>query len=493
MRGATRCLLGLTLWALMLPAACRRGPDEDATQARLQGRLDEAFGDGLFSVEGFHRFGHQPFTVSGDERDRLLTYYRSELAFEKAYRLSKWDSPNVGSLIWAAGATPLGVEGVDPAGNEAGDRLTLRGALAWAHGEERWEPVEHEAMAATSKETPTGEVTRPDYLASLDDLPKLLKGLDPAARDREAAALTRALARVVLESERRVARERGLLTIAAGVPGGAYHTLGRALARVLSARGGESLAFTTDGSAENARLVHRGHASFGFCQSDVARHAHDADGRFEGRFPMSELRAVGALFPEAVQVVTLASSGIERLSDLKGRRAEIGPPGSGTRANAVALLLAAGVPLSALTAVGANPLPEAMEALERGEADAIFITGAWPLPALGMFSAETSIRLIPVDGDTRAALVSSDPAYVPLEIPGGTYGDMKAGVATVGVTALLLTHVDTPSEIVVRVLTVLFDETRTLTRDSVRAGLISRETARKGLSIPLHPAAEAFF
>src|SRR5690606_31715655 len=133
------------------------------------------------------------------------------------------------------------------------------------------------------------------------------------------------------------------ISIAGGPSGGAYEETLEALAQRARAAGVALETLPTEGSVGNIRLLNDARAEFALVQSDIALHAHAGQGRFAGA-PQRELRAVASLFPETIHLVTRANAGITSVTDLRGKRVAMGPLGSGTRANALSILAAHGIP-----------------------------------------------------------------------------------------------------------------------------------------------------
>jgi TRAP transporter TAXI family solute receptor len=146
-----------------------------------------------------------------------------------------------------------------------------------------------------------------------------------------------ALAAGVTFATSSLAQERVFLGIAAGGTGGTYYPLGRMLAQLLSDKvmvGGKKLSATAEtsgASVANAQLLGRKDIETAFVAADILDAAYNGKGQFEGK-PLRNLRALGALYPEQVQLVTLTSSNVKTFRDLKGKAVSSGSPGSGAMA-----------------------------------------------------------------------------------------------------------------------------------------------------------------
>jgi len=476
--------------ALVSLLGCRVGPGREDLQRQIQTALDESFGAELFEVSDLSRRGHYSYDAEGDEREHVLVYYDARIRFVRDHLLSDWSKLNVGSLISVLGATPNGVEGVKPEGNKTGDLVEARGAFAFARAGDCWERTRFRSAEKSGRSPASIDKDKLPYRQHLKQLGELGATLHAKQREQEIQALTGELARLLSAAERRKARGDGSYTLATGGEAGEYFRQGTTLARLLSKAGHPAKAFASSGSAENCRLVARGEVEFAYAQNDIAAMAHRGSDLFAGEVPAPRLRALSSLYPEAVHVVVAAGGDIVKLGDLRGRRVDIGPEGSGSRINAVEVLAAAGLGLGDLAAVQGRAPRDAVADLERGAVDAVIITSAFPAPQLA--SVAEGLRLLPLDDVAVEALRGRSPHLISLWIPEKTYAGMDQGCRTVGVTAMLVARDDASAERVERLLSTLFGNVEQMARDSDKAFLISRERARDGLSIPLHPAAEAF-
>lgn len=496
--GGSRLLLIPMLALLAGGAGCRRGPSEEDLRADLQESLDSDYRDGLLQVDVYSRKGVFPYTADGDERERLLVYYDAELVFQAQHQLTGWDALGLGSLLGVLGATSMGVSGVDPDGNDEGDRLSVYGAASYARDGETWVRVT-EAPAA-----PQGEmaVTAPgDVHEELDLTPrqrqlrrleKVGTRLDRWGIESRSETFDRELERFVAAAECRVAVQEGRPAIATGLPFGEYARLGSALGGLLERDGHATCVLPTDGSAENCRRVAAGDVDFGLAQGDVTAAARAGEGPFEGEIPLEDLRAVCALYPEAVQLLARPDGGVTRLEDLRGKRVGLGPEGSGTQISARQVLRAAGITHAELAQAGTRPTGEALAALATGELDAVFVTSAWPLAAIADHAAGHGLTFVSLPEAVVASLVDSSDALVAQTLPANTYPGQSSPCRTVAASSLLITRAGVDGERVESVLEALYGGVDELAGQTSHAWYISKETATVGASIPLHPAAERF-
>jgi TRAP transporter TAXI family solute receptor len=194
---------------------------------------------------------------------------------------------------------------------------------------------------------------------------------------------------------------------------------------------------------------------------------------------------VATLYSETIHVVTLADSDVESLSDLSGRAVNTGDLGSGTQVNALQILEAAGVEEFDEQNAGFS---QAADQLRNGDVAAVFVVGGWPVGAIEELATTNDISIVPIDGDLRESLMDEFAFYAEDEIPAETYNGVDEAVQTVAVQAMIATHEGLEADTVEQVTRAIFENTDQL---SIKADFISEDTALDGMSIPLHPGAEA--
>jgi TRAP transporter TAXI family solute receptor len=291
----------------------------------------------------------------------------------------------------------------------------------------------------------------------------------------------------------RVDRLARAFVIAGGAPGGEYAGVAAIVARHLASRGLDAQAVPTAGSVANARLLHEGLADIGMVQSDVAAMAAAGDGIFASQGAMPQLRALGSLFPEPIQVLVAADSPLDGVAALRGKRVEIGQPDSGARINAVAVLAAHGIGLADLASISERGLVEGLRLLARGELDAVIATISAPARAIQDEAATAGLRLLSLAPEAIERLAAAQPELVPITLPPWTYAGQAQPVRTTAPTALLVGPSGLPDATVETLLREIYGGIDFIAAGSAAGSLIGRDSARRGISLPLHPAAEKFF
>ena len=288
------------------------------------------------------------------------------------------------------------------------------------------------------------------------------------------------------------------VTIGTGGITGVYYPTGGAIARMMDARkdtyGMRCTVESTGGSVFNVNAVMAGDLDFGIVQSDRQYQAFRGLAEWKSVGPQSSLRAVFSIHPEAVTLVAAVESGITRIADLKGKRVNIGNPGSGQRQNAIDALTAAGLdPEKDINAENVKA-SEAPGLLQDDRIDAFFYTVGHPSGAIKeATSGARKVRLIPIEN--TQALLAARPYYAETFIPQSFYpgADNVEDVKTFGVKATLVSATSVPEEIVYAVTKEVFDNLEAFKALHPAYAALTRESMLEGLSIPLHPGAARYF
>jgi uncharacterized protein len=286
------------------------------------------------------------------------------------------------------------------------------------------------------------------------------------------------------------------ISLATGGVAGVYFPLGGAMAEAWSAEVADVTvtAESTGASVVNVRLIEGGEAELAMVQNDIAFYAYNAEEMFADDQPLQQNLGLAMLYPEVIQIVTLAGSGIESVDDLAGQRVAVGAPGSGTEANARQILEVHGITYDDITEEFL-PFGEAVDALRDGRIDAAFLTAGVPTAAVIDLDATHDVAIVSVDPQRAEELADRWPFYSPFTISADTYTGIAEDVPTVTVQAMLVVSADLSEETVQQMLEVLFsDETLERLCDThVRGCDVSLDTAQEGMPIELHPGAQAFY
>ncbi|MFY0780875.1 TAXI family TRAP transporter solute-binding subunit [Peribacillus simplex] len=280
------------------------------------------------------------------------------------------------------------------------------------------------------------------------------------------------------------------LSLLTGGTGGTYYPLGGQIGKIISDKTKANITPQTSGaSAENMETLRVGEAEIAFSQTDIAAYALEGKEMFDGK-PIDNILAISSLYPETVQIVTTAKSGIKSVEDLKGKKVSVGAPGSGAYINAMQILEIHG--LSEKDIKGQNlSFDESAEGIQAGNIDAAFITAGTPTGAVEALSVQNDIIILPIAEDKIQALVNKYPYYAEDTIPSGTY-KIKSEVKTVAVKAMLVVKKDLDEDLVYEMTKAVYDNTDQITH--AKGEFITAETALEGLGdMEVHPGAAKYF
>lgn len=297
---------------------------------------------------------------------------------------------------------------------------------------------------------------------------------------------------------RAAAADARLITLGTGGKTGVYYPVGGVLCELLNTdrleHGIRCIAKNTDGSAANLRALRVGHLDLALVQSDLHFHAYHGTGPFAGVGANRNLRSVFALHPEPFTVVARRDANIGHFRDLKGKRVNIGNPGSGQRGTMEAVMQAVGWRLDDFDIAFELPSGEQAQALCEDRVDAIVFTVGHPNQSIVDAVSDCDAVVVPVTGDAIDRLVADHPYYRRAMIPGGMYPGNPEDVPTFGVGATLMATVATEWTIVhelVRSVFEDFDAFKTL--HPALAALLKRQMVTEGLSAPLHFGAIRYY
>lgn len=288
------------------------------------------------------------------------------------------------------------------------------------------------------------------------------------------------------------------VTIGTGGITGVYYPTGGAIAKMVNSNKEYNIRASvesTGGSRFNINAIGQGDMDFGIAQADTQYLAYNGKGPWEGK-PVSKLRAVFALAPEAVTFVVAEDSGIKSVNDIKGKTINLGDPGSGNRVNALDIIKTVGLePGKDFRDEKLKPA-DAPRVMQDGRIDGYFYTLGHPNGNIKEATAgKRKARIVPITG--MDALLKDAPYYSMVEIDMSNYPDATNAsdktVQTIGMLATLVTSSDTPDRIVYAVTKEVFenlDQFKTL--HPALAGL-TKEKMLEGLTAPIHPGALKYY
>jgi len=284
------------------------------------------------------------------------------------------------------------------------------------------------------------------------------------------------------------------LSIATGGTGGVYYPMGGGMANILSKYIPylEATAEVTTASVDNCLLVGMGKANLAFIMADVGWDAYQGKGKFKEKIP---LRTVAVLYPNNMHIVTLEGKGIEKVTDLKGKRVSTGAPGSGTEVKALRVLEAYGLDPDKDMTRDKLGVSESAGALKDRKIDAFFWDGGLPTAAVTDLGATPGIKM-KIIGHADAVPKMREkygPLYVKGIIPAKTYPGQDVDVPMAVVWNLLVSHENMKGDVAYDIVKTIFDHKLELVASHKDARYLSLEPQVGGSPIPLHPGATRYF
>lgn len=320
----------------------------------------------------------------------------------------------------------------------------------------------------------------------------------PAPSVRSTLGAVAAVLAVGLTGLAHASDDTRFLTIGTGGVTGVYYPTGGAICRFVNrGRADHGLRCSTEstgGSVYNLNTMRAGDLDFGIVQSDWQYHAYNGSEEFADASPYEGLRAVFSLHPEPFTLVARADSGIEHFDDLKGKRVNVGNPGSGQRANMEQLMARKGWSMDDFSMAAELRAPEMPRALCDGEVEAFVYVVGHPSGAISEAASTCDIRLVDVTGEAVDALIDEFPFYRRATIPGGMYDGTAEDVSTYGVGATMVTSTDVAADVVHEVVKGVFENFDRFRAMHPSLGVLERESMiHDGLSAPLHEGARRYY
>ncbi|MFC2970138.1 TAXI family TRAP transporter solute-binding subunit [Acidimangrovimonas pyrenivorans] len=295
-----------------------------------------------------------------------------------------------------------------------------------------------------------------------------------------------------------MAHAEDFITIGTGGVTGVYYPTGGAICRLVNkdrkTTGIRCSVESTGGSIYNINTIRDGELEFGIAQSDWQYHAYKGDSKFADQGPFTKLRAVFSIHPEPFTVVARADSGIKTFADLKGKRVNIGNPGSGQRGTMEVLMNALGWTNNDFALATELKASEQSAALCDNQIDAMVYTVGHPSGSIQEATTSCDAVLVPVEGPAVDKLVADNSYYRKAIIPGGMYRGSPNDTPTFGVGATLVTSADVSDKVVYEVVKAVFDNFDDFKKlHPAFAHLKPEEMIKDGLSAPLHPGAVKYY
>ena len=288
------------------------------------------------------------------------------------------------------------------------------------------------------------------------------------------------------------------ITIGTGGVTGVYYPTGGAICRLVNkgrkSHGIRCSVESTGGSVYNLNTIRAGELDLGVAQSDWQYHAVHGTAKFADKGANPELRALFSVHPEPFTVVARKDSGIKRFADMKGKRVNIGNPGSGQRGTMEVVMGALGWTKGDFALASELKSAEQSKALCDNKIDAIVFTVGHPSGSIKEATTSCDAVVVPVAGAAIDKLVAENSYYRTATVPGGMYRGNAADVATFGVGATLVSSTKTSADAVYQVVKAVFENFDRFRRlHPAFNNLKKEEMVKDGLSAPLHEGAIRYY
>ncbi|HWK64651.1 MAG TPA: TAXI family TRAP transporter solute-binding subunit [Rhizobiaceae bacterium] len=292
--------------------------------------------------------------------------------------------------------------------------------------------------------------------------------------------------------------QQNFVTIGTGGVTGVYYAAGGAICRLLNkdrkTHGIRCSVESTGGSAFNVNAIKEGELDFGTTQSDVLYNAFKGEGAFKEGGAHADLRSVFSIHPEPFTVLARPDANITKFEDFKGKRFNVGNPGSGTRDSMERLLGAMGWTLADFSLASELKADEHGAALCDNKIDGFFYGVGHPSANIQDPTTTCGAKLVSLTGPAVEKLLAEAPYYAKATIPGGLYNSNPDDTETFGVLATLVTSAKVPEETVYQLVKSTFDNFEDFKAlHPAFANLDPAKMIKDGLSAPLHPGAEKYY
>jgi TRAP transporter TAXI family solute receptor len=277
-----------------------------------------------------------------------------------------------------------------------------------------------------------------------------------------------------------------------GGTSGVYYPLGVAIGKIFGEKipNVKTQVQATKASVENLILLQQGRGEIAFALGDSLKAAWDGDEEAGFKRKMDKLRTLGAIYPNYIQIVATADSGIKTLADLKGKSLSVGASKSGTELNSRAIMAAAGMSYKDIGKVEYLPFAESVDLMKNRQLDATLQSAGLGVASLKDLSVSADINVVAVP---KEVVEKIGPPFVPVVIPAGTYTGQDKDVSTAAVVNYLVTSSAVSDDIAYQMTRLIYESLGELANAHVSGKEIKLETAAEGSPVPLHPGAIRYY
>jgi hypothetical protein len=295
-----------------------------------------------------------------------------------------------------------------------------------------------------------------------------------------------------------VQAQQKFMTIGTGGVTGVYYAAGGSICRLVNKdrakHGYRCTVESTGGSVANVNTIRAGDLDFGVAQSDWNFHGYKGTSAFEKSGAFTDLRSVFSLHPEPFTILARGDSNIKNFTDLKGKRVNVGNPGSGTRASMDQLMSAMNWKMSDLGLAAELKADEHGAALCDNKIDAFFYGVGHPSANIQDPVTTCGAKLVNITGPAVDKLVRDNSFYAKATIPAGLYKGNDTPTQTYGVVATFVTSAKVSDDQVYTLVKAVFENFEDFKKlHPAFANLKAENMVKDGLSAPLHNGAAKYY
>lgn len=288
------------------------------------------------------------------------------------------------------------------------------------------------------------------------------------------------------------AQAQQFINVLTGGTSGVYYPLGVALSEIYAEniKGARTQVQATKASVENLNLLAQGKGELAFALGDSVKLGWEGNQEAGFPRPLTQLRAIAAIYPNYIQIVAEEAAGARTIADLKGKTLSVGAPASGTELNARAIFAAAGLSYKDLAKVEYLPYAESAELIKNRQLQATLQSSGLGVAFIKDLATTHKINLVAIPAEVVEKIGAP---YVPAVIPANTYTGQTEDVPTAAIGNILVTSDKVSDELAYEITKLLFGNLDRLAASHAAARSIDVKKAVEGLPIPLHPGAERYY
>lgn len=283
------------------------------------------------------------------------------------------------------------------------------------------------------------------------------------------------------------------ISISTGATSGTFYPLGTAIGKTLTQAGVvNATTEATGGSVENARLIGQKQTEIAFIESMIADWAYNGKEVYKDK-KISNLCGLIALYPNTIQTVVKASSGIKSYKDLKGKSVAVGIQGGSSPTNMQVVLESYGLTMNDIKPQYLAFGPS-MELLKDDQVDAVMVDSGFPNSAIIDISTQHQVRILPVDAENIKKITEKYPFFSAAHtVPKGTYKGVDEDILTTGSLVTLCVQKEMSEDLVYNIIKTMVEKKDEIAKVHEKGKSISLQTATNGISIPIHPGALKYY